>query len=332
MKTQLLEATEPATTTVRSSEYEAELVLERKEAVSEDVIALTLRDAAGRSLPEWTPGAHVDVLLPGDIVRQYSLCGDPADRSSWRIAILRDPKSRGGSMFIHDDLQEGDRLRVRGPRNNFELVPSQRYLFIAGGVGITPLLAMAAAAEAAGAQWQLAYGGRRRNSMAYLSELAQYGDRVTVHPQEESGLLDLQGLLGTPQPNTKVYCCGPEPLLLAVEEQCQSWPAGSLHIERFAPRKLSPTAVDTSFEVVLDHSGITLTVPTDKSILRVVEDAGIDVPSSCEEGTCGTCETSILEGEPEHRDSVLSEEGRTACRSMMICVSRCAGRRLVLDL
>jgi ferredoxin-NADP reductase len=235
-------------------------------------------------------------------------------------------------VYVHDQLAVGDVVRVRGPRNNFPLEPSPRYLFIAGGIGITPLLPMIATADAAGADWQLVYGGRQRSSMAFLDELARHGDRVLVRPQDETGLLDLDGLLATPQADTRVYCCGPEPLLAAVEQRCAGWPPGSLHVERFSPRPPGAPARLEAFEVVLARSELTVDVPPDRSILEVVEDAGIPVLSSCAEGTCGTCETAVLEGLPDHRDSVLSEEERAANDCMMICVSRSCSSRLVLDL
>ena len=191
---------------------------------------------------------------------------------------------------------------------------------------------MIRAAEAAGADWELVYGGRRRASMAFLDELAQYGDRVSIRPQDETGLLDLDDLLGTPRPDTLVYCCGPEPLLAAVERRCTAWPSRSLHVERFAPKPQAEPVRTEAFEVVLQQSELTLTVPPDRSILSVVEEAGVGVLSSCAEGTCGTCETTVLDGEPDHRDSVLSEEERRADDCMMICVSRSCSPRLVLDL
>ncbi len=234
---------------------------------------------------------------------------------------------------MHDQLSVGSRVRVRGPRNHFPLVASQRYLFVAGGIGITPLLPMMAEATAAGAQWSLLYGGRSRASMAFTDELARYSDRVTLAPQDEVGLLDLDAALGTPQPDTLVYCCGPEPLLAAVEQRCAGWPAGSLHLERFAAKPGASTSGDDhAFEVELAQTGVTLAVPADRSIFDVVQEAGVSVIGSCLEGICGTCETFVLEGEPEHRDSVLSDEEHAAGETMMICVSRCRGARLVLDL
>lgn len=303
-----------------------------KRQVAEGVVELTLREVDGRALPAWAPGAHVDLLLDGAPTRQYSLCGDPADRTSYRLGVLRDPAGRGGSLHVHDRLSAGDVVKVRGPRNHFALADAPRYLFVAGGIGITPILTMVAAAQAAGRPWELVYGGRQRASMAFLEELAPYGDRVSVRPQDETGLLDLDALLGEPRPGTAVHCCGPEPLLDAVEQRCAAWPSGSLHVERFAPRPHRAGERNDAFEVVLARSGRTLTVPADRSILSAVDDAGIGVLSSCAEGTCGTCETTVLEGRPDHRDAVLTEDERRVGDCMMICVSRSCSDRLVLDL
>ncbi len=317
--------------TLTRREFEATVRVEAKTAVAEGVVALTVREATGQPLPAWDPGAHVDLIIGDVATRQYSLCGDPDDASSYRLGILRDPKGSGGSLHVHDVLAAGDLVRIRGPRNNFPLVPSPRYLFIAGGIGITPMLPMVRAARAAGADWRLVYGGRERASMAFLDELGEHGDRVMVWPQDERGLLPLADLLGTPEPETLVYCCGPEPLLGAVEAACSGWPAGSLHVERFVARPLSEPVRDEPFEVRLERSGLTLTVPTDRSVLSVLEEAGVPVLSSCGEGTCGTCETPVLDGIPDHRDSVLDAAQREAGDCMMICVSRSATPRLVLD-
>lgn len=329
-----LEAVRHRTTTVTltTSEFEARARVTAKREVADGVVTLSLRDVDGHPLPAWEPGAHVDLVLDGVPTRQYSLCGDPADRHEYRIGILRDPAGRGSSRYVHDRLSAGDVVRIRGPRNNFPLVPALRYLFVAGGIGITPLLPMVGAAEQAGAGWELVYGGRRRASMAFLDELNAYGDRVSVRSQDETGLLDLDALLATPRPDTLVYCCGPEPLLAAVEARCATWPARSLHVERFTPRPVAAPARTDAFEVVLQRSGLTVSVPPERSILSVVEEAGVGVLSSCAEGTCGTCETPVLEGDPDHRDSVLDEEARRANDCMLICVSRSRGDRLVLDL
>ncbi|MFD5541019.1 PDR/VanB family oxidoreductase [Streptomyces sp. NPDC127079] len=309
--------------------YEAELVVSAKEAAADGVVALTLRHPAGEDLPGWEPGAHLDVVLGPDLERQFSLCGDPGDRTGWRIAVLREPDGRGGSAFVHEQVGVGDKVRVRGPRNHFRLEPAPRYRFVAGGIGITPILPMLAAAEAAGAEWTLLYGGRTRKSMAFTGELARYGDtRVTVAPQDETGLLDIGAVLDDVPEGTLVYCCGPGPLLDAVEERC---PAGVLRVERFRPKE-QEAGEEREFEVVLAQSGRTVTVVPGVSVLDTVRAAGVEVLFSCTEGTCGTCETDVLEGTPDHRDSVLTEQERAAGETMLICVSRCRGERLVLDL
>jgi ferredoxin-NADP reductase len=318
--------------TMVTGEFEAQVTVVEKSVVAKDVVTLTLRDVDGNPLPGWTAGAHVDLILDDAPTRQYSLCGDLGNHDAYRLGILRDANGRGSSRYVHDELEPGAVVRLRGPRNNFRLVDSPRYLFIAGGIGITPILAMISKAEAEGAEWHLVYGGRERASMAFLDELVPYGDRVSVCPQDETGLLDLQRVLGTPREDTLVYCCGPEPLLTAVEARCATWPSGSLHVERFTPKELTEPVRNESFEVVLVKTDLTLTVPPDRSILDVVEEAGVFVLSSCAEGTCGTCETGVLEGEPDHRDSVLEEEERAAKDCMMVCVSRSCTSRLVLDL
>ena len=314
-------------------EHEGDLVVEAFDHVAADVVAVTLADPGGGALPPWTPGAHVDLILEPGLVRQYSLCGSASDSRTIRVAILKAADSRGGSSFVHERLHPGSVVRVRGPRNHFPLVSSPRYLFIAGGIGITPLLPMMAEASAAGADWTLLYGGRTRASMAFADELSTYAGRVTLVPQEEIGLLDLDSALGQPQDGTLVYCCGPEGLLSAVEQRCASWPVGALHLERFAARPVEPdTEAERPFELVLARSGLTLTVPASKSVFDVVQDAGVSVLGSCHEGICGTCEQIVLGGDVDHRDSILTEEEQARNETMMICVSRCRSDRLTLDL
>jgi ferredoxin-NADP reductase len=314
-------------------EHEADLVVREAQTVADGVVALTLVAPDGTELPAWTPGAHIDFVLNDDLIRQYSLCGSPSKPDAWRVGVLRALDSRGGSERVHDVLAPGSIVRVRGPRNHFPLVASQRYLFIAGGIGVTPLLPMIAEADAAGADWRLLYGGRERASMAFLDELAQYGDRVIIVPQDEQGMLDLESVLGTPQPDTLVYCCGPEGLLGAVEQSCEKWPPGSLHLERFSAKPQEPSEeADSAFELVLQRSGLTLEVPPEKSVLTVIREAGVSVLASCLEGVCGTCETEVIEGDVDHRDSILNEEEQASNEYMMVCVSRCRSPRLVLDL
>ena len=316
-----------------ADEVDLSLRVDRRTTGAEGVVVLDLRRPDGADLPGWSAGAHIDLRLPGGLIRQYSLCGDPGERSVWRIAVLREPESRGGSAHVHDALVDGADVEVRGPRNHFPLEPAPRYVFIAGGIGITPILPMIDAADAAGASWELHYGGRSRRSMAFLESLEELtGQRVVLHPQDEVGLIDLDGLLGTPRPDTLVYCCGPEPLLLAVEQRCASWPEGTLHLERFAPKDVGEPVLTGAFEVELALSGLSLTVPPEKSVLEAVEEAGISVLSSCTEGTCGTCETTVLSGEVDHRDSLLTPAEQAANDTMFICVSRAACPKLVLEL
>jgi ferredoxin-NADP reductase len=323
----------PASAATVLREFEADLVITAVSDAAEGVKTITLASPDGTALPAWSPGAHIDIILGEGLTRQYSLCGDTSDDTTWRIGVLAAPDSRGGSVRVHE-LRAGDIVRVRGPRNHFPLVGAASYQFIAGGIGITPILAMIAEAEAAGASWNLLYGGRRRASMAFLEELEKYGrDRVTINPRDERGHLDLAGCLGTPRPGTLVYCCGPEGLLTAVEEACASWPAGTLHIERFAPKAVRAADDSSSaFELVLQRSGLTLRVPRGKSVFDVVSEAGVSVLGSCFEGVCGTCEQAVIDGDVDHRDSILSDEEREANEYMMICVSRCRSARLTLDL
>ncbi|MFE0443044.1 cytochrome P450 [Streptomyces fungicidicus] len=320
------------TRTVRTLNLE---VTERTEA-SDGVVALTLSHPDGGELPPWKAGAHIDVHVPGGDgevrVRQYSLCSDPEDRTSYRVGVLREQDGRGGSAAVHDTLTAGSRVTVSWPRNNFRLLPSPRYLFVAGGIGVTPVLPMIREAERAGAEWELVYGGRTQTSMAFLDELAVHGGRVTVVPQDELGLIDLPGLLGEVREGTLVYACGPEPLLRAVEENTAHWPKNSLRLERFAPKPVVRTVPDTPFEVEFAGSGTVVEVGADETILEAAEKAGLPVVSSCKTGTCGTCETPIVSGRADHRDSILTPSEQEADRTMLICVSRAAAGcpRLVL--
>ncbi|GHE79806.1 ferredoxin [Amycolatopsis deserti] len=302
-------------------EFMRTLHVESKTTEADGVVSFVL---AGDDLPGWEPGAHVDVEIRPGLLRQYSLCGDPADRTRWRIAVLREEAGRGGSAYLHDAVPQGATLRVGDPRNNFPLVPAPCYRFVAGGIGITPLLPMLRAAENAGAEWELYYGGRRRSRMAFTGELSEYGSRVRILPEDEHGLLPLADIVSG---DALVYCCGPGPLLDAVERLC---PADRLRVERFQPREIADTPA-RGFEVVASASGRTVRVAPGQSVLDALSRSGVAMPSSCREGTCGSCETTVLVGEVEHRDSVLSEQERAAGKTMMVCVSRAVSDRLVLD-
>ncbi|MGY1839986.1 PDR/VanB family oxidoreductase [Modestobacter sp. SYSU DS0903] len=303
-----------------------------KTPVADGVVVVTLAAPDGRRLPDWTPGAHVDLTFGNGLTRQYSLCGDRWDAHAYRVGVLLEPAGRGGSAYVHEQLQPGHQVQLGGPRNNFPLVPAETYRFVAGGIGITPLLPMIVQAELVGADWQLLYGGRQRSSMAFLDELAQHGDRVLVRPQDEFGLLDLAGFLGEPRPGVRVYGCGPGPLLTALEAACADWPAPTLHTERFAGADQGAPVRTTAFEVELARTGRTVTVPPELSVLEAVAAVGVDVLSSCRQGTCGTCETVVLAGTPDHRDSLLDDADRAAGDCMYPCVSRSCSDRLVLDL
>ncbi|MDZ7931768.1 MAG: PDR/VanB family oxidoreductase [Rhodococcus sp. (in: high G+C Gram-positive bacteria)] len=302
-----------------------------KRFLAEGVVNLRLEDVTGSDLPPWSPGAHIDIELEPGLVRQYSLCGAQQDRSGWTIAVLLDAGGRGGSRYVHEHLDEGQQLTVTGPRNNFELQPAQSYVFVAGGIGITPLLPMIEQAETERANWTLVYCGRSRTSMAFLDIAEKYPDKVHIHVDDESGIFDFPDFLGSPRDSTLVYACGPNGLLGVVEGCCADWPSESFHCERFSPVQFDGV-VDSEFIVSLDRSGRDVVVRQSQSIIDALDEAGIRTLSSCGEGTCGTCETGIISGRADHRDSILDASERESNTTMMICVSRASGDRIVLDL
>jgi ferredoxin-NADP reductase len=320
---------------LKSTHDESDLVLTlaARFDAADEVVILHLEKPDGSDLPSWTPGAHIDLTLTPYITRQYSLCGEPSDSTQWQIAVLREPSGRGGSQFVHDTLRVGDSVAVRGPRNHFELAESPQYLFIAGGIGITPIMAMAAQADRAGAQWSMVYGGRTRSSMAFADALVErFGDRIVLYPQDEKGFIDLDDLLSEVPAGTQVYCCGPGALLDAVADRCMNLPEDTLHVERFSAKELTEPVLAGSFDIELAQTGITITVTPEKTVLDAVTEHGVEVLSSCMEGTCGTCETPVLSGIVDHRDSLLTDGEQEANDTMMICVSRAKCARLVLDL
>lgn len=298
-----------------------------------DVLSLRLEDPRGQPLPPWRAGAHIDLLFEGIGTAQYSLCG-PRNADHWRIGVLHQPDGRGVSRHIHRHLRPGDRVMVDGPRNHFELAPATGYLFIAGGIGITPLLAMIDEAEVAGRHWRLAYGGRTSEGMAFRRELERHGSRVALYPQDESGLMPVRALLAEAAPGTAVYCCGPEGLLQAVQSANAALDgARAIHFERFSAPAVSDTAAaPRPFTVTLARSGITLSVGAGQSLADALDARGVFVPTSCREGVCGSCETRVLAGRVEHRDALLSEEEKARNDTMMVCVSRACDDRLTLDL
>lgn len=296
------------------------------------VISLQLAAADGRPLPPWTPGAHIDLQLPDGLTRQYSLCGDK-DGATWRIAVLKQPLSRGGSRYLHDSVTAGDTILAAGPRNNFPLVDAERYLFIAGGIGITPILPMIADASARARPWTLVYGGRTRASMALLAAIAEHGSgHVQLVPHDEFGPIDLAQVLGGMAPGTHVYCCGPGALIDAVEASCLLWPPAGLHRERFAAGARSASAEDGAFTVELALSGRTVKVSSEQSLLGALEEAGCTITNSCRAGICGTCLVRVLDGTPDHRDDLLSDEQRASASMILPCVSRSRSSHLVLEI
>jgi ferredoxin-NADP reductase len=295
------------------------------------VVSLELTAPDGGPLPAFEPGAHIDLTLPDGTMRQYSLSGDPADRSHYRLGI-RAVTGGLSSNFIHAKLRPGELLTISAPRNNFPLVDAARYIFVAGGIGVTPLIPMMREAGAKGRPWTLLYCNRRSEDAPFLAEIKKLGGEISLHASEAGTRLDVAQRLASPQPDTAVYCCGPERLMTAVEEATAAWPEGSIHFEWFTPRSRPADEVSGDFEIVCQQSGLTLTVPPDKSILTVLSEAGLEMPRSCEQGICGTCEMHVISGEVDHRDSILSSSERAANQTMMICVSRARGNRLVLDI
>ncbi|CAM5553221.1 iron-sulfur protein [Streptomyces tanashiensis] len=307
----------------RGSTVPRKVLVAGRATPAEGVVELRLE---GAGLPAWQPGAHVDLVLPSGLVRQYSLCGDPDDGDAYTVATRLIEDGRGGSREVHEQLHEGVEIEIRGPRNRFPLVDSPAYVFVAGGIGITPVLPMLRAAEAAGADWRLVYCGRSRATMPYLEEITRLGgdDRVTVVAEDESGFPELE-FLGRLPADTAVYCCGPDGLMDAVGA---AMPEGRApRLERFTA---AATVGGTAFEVELRRSGRTLTVAADQSLLSAVREELPGITYSCRQGFCGTCRQRVLEGEVDHRDELLTDDERAD--SMLICVSRCSGKRLVLDL
>ncbi len=308
---------------------DVEPVVVARTLVGDRVVVLDLAAADGSPLPAWEPGAHVDVLLPSGLVRQYSLCGEPG-APTWRLAVLREEASRGGSTWIADRVAEGDRLRLAGPRTHFALDDSDApALLLAGGIGITPLVGMAQRLAAAGREFVIHYAGHE-GRMAFLDELrAAYGDRVVAYVSERGERVDIPALFGAVDPATLVYCCGPARFIDAAEAAAAE--AGlEFRTERFEAT-LTPPVWDGPFEIELALSGITVEVPPERSVLEVMEENGVLVLSSCTEGTCGTCETPVLEGEIDHRDAILTPRERLRGDVFFPCVSRAACPRLVLD-
>ena len=304
------------------------------EAVDGSVCSVELRSPAHEQLPTWWPGAHLDVHLPSGRMRTYSLCGDFRDRSTYRIAVRRLTDGGGGSIEAHEVLQVGSRITVRGPRNAFPFAPpgsgstAPRVHFVAGGIGITPILAMMRLAESRGMDWSLLYWGRDAQSLPFLDEVARYGERVVVRTDDRDGLPTAAALLDGVVAGDAVYCCGPPPMIEMVRARVRELPGTELHIERFAP----PPVVDGApFIVELARSGEVVDIPATVSVLDAIRPGRPQIAYSCRQGFCGTCVVGVIDGEPEHRDSLLTDR-QHADGKMLVCVSRAAaGTRLVLD-
>ena len=308
-----------------------EVVVESVDRSCGDVTVVTLARAGGGLLPGWEPGAHIDVAVPDGTMRQYSLCGDPG-AETWRLGVLLEATGRGGSRYVREGLIQGEAIRVGLPRNNFALVDKDSFLFFAGGIGVTPLLPMVKQLEARGKAWTLHYGGRSRSTMAFADELLALGPATTIWPDDKGTPIPILKTIQETDAAAAVYCCGPPGLIAAVQGACAVAGREAPYVERFAAVEMPSGIDERSFEVLLNRSGRILQVPQDKSVLEVLEDAGADPGSSCREGICGTCETGVLEGAVDHRDSLLSDEERAQNCCMMVCVSRALSARLTLDL
>ena len=313
------------------------LVVARTSLLADDVLGLRLQSPDGSDLPVWEPGAHIDLLLPSGAVRQYSLCGDPLERSSYDIAVLRVEDGRGGSKEVHATLKTGGVVDVRGPTQHFSLAAeAPHHLLLAGGIGVTPLLAMARQLASEGADWSAVYGGRTLGAMALRHELTRLDpSRVSVQPEDEHGLIDLAAVMSAAPPGTVAYVCGPAPMIGAAAEAAdRSASVAELRFERFGSSGdvvLPEPDSNTPFEIELRASERTVVVGAGETTLDAILRVAPGWPSSCREGYCGTCEVVVLGGKPDHRDEVLTDGERADGGVMMPCVSRALTPRLVLD-
>lgn len=311
----------------------------RKTTEAEGICSFELVSADGTPLPAFSAGSHVDVQVPGGLTRQYSLCNDPAESHRYLIAVLRDPASRGGSVAMHDQVREGDVLEISAPKNHFALAHgAQRSLLLAGGIGVTPILCMAERLAITGAWFEMHYCTRSPARTAFAARIAASAFSSRVHLHFDDGdaqqQLDLPALLATPQPETHLYVCGPKGFIDAVLATARTagWPPECLHHEFFTGGGAQPAQGEGGFEVMLASSGRVITVPGDRTVVQALAAAGVEVPTSCEQGVCGTCLTRVLEGEPDHRDLYLTPEEQAANDQFLPCCSRARSPRLVLDL
>lgn len=314
-----------------------EVRVSRVKLEAEDIRAYELVHPDGGALPPFTAGAHVDVHLPNGLVRQFSMCNDPREADRYRLGVLREPGGRGGSASMHDDVREGDRITITVPRNNFPLAEgARRHLLVAGGIGITPILAMVHRLEGLGADYGLHYCTRSPAKTAFLAELGAqpFAGHVRFHHDggDPSKGLNVPALLAEVEDGTHVYCCGPTGLMNAVKDAARHWPTGTVHFEYFSTDPAVSEGPNESFEVEIASNGDVFVVPPDKSILDVLIENGHDVDSSCQEGLCGTCILDVLEGTPDHRDMVLDDEEKDSNKLMTVCCSRARSARLKLGL
>ena len=304
---------------------------------AEGIVSFELVSSDGAPLPPFDAGAHIDVHVSGEIVRQYSLCNDPSERHRYVIAVLRDPQSRGGSVAMHESVRAGDLLPISAPRNHFELKPAKRYLLLAGGIGVTPILAMAKYLAQVDADFDMHYCTRSLERTAFLGHIkgSTFAARVSMHVDAGPGArpADWPALLRNPDPDTHVYMCGPTGFLKHVSAAAAAcgWSAEQIHLEYFSNLALD-SASDQAFEVRLARSGTAFFVPASKSVVDVLAENGVDIPVSCEQGVCGTCVTRIIEGTPVHRDVYFTDAERARNDQFTPCCSRASTRVLVLDL
>jgi len=297
-----------------------------------DIHTYDLRALDGSELAPFTAGAHIDLTLPNGLIRSYSLINPQSERHRYVIGVQKDRATRGGSRWVHENLRPGVVVTINGPRNNFALNESaQKSIFIAGGIGITPIMSMTQRLNEIGREWELIYCSRKRSATAFVENLERQA-RVRFNFDEEPGgkMLDVATVVRAAPADAHLYCCGPLPMLAAFEEAAKDLPRERVHVEYFSAKE--PPALGGGFKVVLAKSGREFLVPPGKTILDSLLDAGLDIPYSCMEGVCGTCETKVLEGIPDHRDLILTEQEHAAGKTMMICCSGAKSETLVLDL
>jgi ferredoxin-NADP reductase len=298
------------------------------------IFSIELRSPTGEDLPAFQAGSHIDLHLANGLSRSYSLLNSPDDRHRYVVGVLNDRNSRGGSRYVHNELRVGTTIKIAPPRNNFALEESApKSVLVAGGIGITPIFCMFNRLRSIDKPVDLIYCARTRSEAAFCSELEKSGASVTTRFDDEAGSPpDLKAMLAGQSPESHFYCCGPTPMLAAFEAACSALGFPNVHIERFAAVGEVEAAQESGYQVQLAKSGKSISVPAGKSLLDALLEAGVDADYSCREGVCGACETAVLEGVPDHRDSVLTDRERESNKTMMVCVSGCKGNRLVLDL